>query len=219
MNVPKREVLPTAERTLSSASTAVGVEGEEEDHHWHTESGVISFPPVEPHDPNDPKADLPVSLIPSIPASLPIVQTADMMPDIEESSECGDSESTESFSSESSLSESSSVAQIPTAENQTMSDENTPLLHKTISSTVPENSQKENLRPRFWSVVFREKRVIAATFCTMAFAIILSSFDATIPLHVEEIFDWGPSLASLMFLALQGPSLVFAPICGILRDK
>ncbi|KAI9873174.1 MAG: hypothetical protein M1830_000751 [Pleopsidium flavum] len=70
----------------------------------------------------------------------------------------------------------------------------------------------------FYMLLFRQRRILAATFCSLTFAMIVTSFDATIPLHVQEVFGWGSFPAGMMFVALQAPGAVFGPLCGWLRD-
>ena len=57
----------------------------------------------------------------------------------------------------------------------------------------------------------------------MLLSIILStaykSFNTTLVLHVEDTFQWGPRQAGLLFLALAGPSVLFGPPVGWLRDS
>lgn len=71
----------------------------------------------------------------------------------------------------------------------------------------------------FYLLALRQRRIIGAIFCSVTFAIMVSSFDATIPLHVQEVFGWGSFSAGMMFVALQAPGAVFGPICGWLRDR
>ncbi len=71
----------------------------------------------------------------------------------------------------------------------------------------------------FYLLLFRQRRIVAATFCSLTFAIIVTSFDATIPLHVQGVFGWGSFAAGMMFVALQAPGAVFGPLCGWLRDQ
>ena len=57
----------------------------------------------------------------------------------------------------------------------------------------------------------------------MLLSIILStaynSFNATLALHVEKKFQWGPAQVGYLFLALVGPSALLGPPVGWLRDS
>ncbi|MCJ1367555.1 hypothetical protein MMC16_006689 [Acarospora aff. strigata] len=101
--------------------------------------------------------------------------------------------------------------------------EETPLiLTQSVSGNVSCSSQtpvSEISTLGFYLLLLRQRRIIAATFCSLTFAIMVSSFDATIPLHVQEVFRWGSFPAGMMFVALQAPGAVFGPLCGWLRDR
>jgi nitrate/nitrite transporter NarK len=49
--------------------------------------------------------------------------------------------------------------------------------------------------------------------------VLITSFNATLPLHVREAFHWGGMPAGLLFAALQGPRIVLAPFVGCLKDR
>ncbi|KAF5860190.1 hypothetical protein ETB97_001833 [Aspergillus alliaceus] len=44
-------------------------------------------------------------------------------------------------------------------------------------------------------------------------------FNATLPLHVREVFHWGGMPSGLLFAALQAPRIVMAPLVGWLKDR
>ncbi len=71
----------------------------------------------------------------------------------------------------------------------------------------------------FYLLLLQQRRLLAGTFVSFTFAVMVSAYDATIPLHVQDIFGWGSFPAGMMFVALQGPGAVFGPICGWLRDR
>ncbi|RJE24893.1 Mfs transporter [Aspergillus sclerotialis] len=115
-------------------------------------------------------------------------------------------------------------------------DENTALLQNEHSTTydsvknghcdgnqspAPENQKPEEKYPasHFYSVMFRQSRVIAALIIQMSNSIILVSFDTTLPLHVKRVFGWNTLNAGLMFGLLQLPLMIFGPVAGRLKDK
>jgi MFS family permease len=55
--------------------------------------------------------------------------------------------------------------------------------------------------------------------CRSAMAVILVSFDTTLPLHSKNEFGWNSTRVSLMFLLLQMPTILLAPLSGLLKDK
>lgn len=97
--------------------------------------------------------------------------------------------------------------------------ETTPLIPTQDISCSPQGPVNEISALGFYLLALRQKRIIGAIFCSLTFAIMVSAFDATIPLHVQEVFGWGSFPAGMMFVALQAPGAVFGPICGWLRDQ
>ncbi|BCS21172.1 uncharacterized protein APUU_21604S [Aspergillus puulaauensis] len=69
----------------------------------------------------------------------------------------------------------------------------------------------------YWMI--RKKRVATALIADILFAIIIGSFEATIPLHVKGVFHWESLEAGGMFLLLQAPSLILAIPAGWLKDR
>ena len=53
----------------------------------------------------------------------------------------------------------------------------------------------------------------------LVIAILISTFDATLPLHVRDVFGWGSMQSGLLFVALQGPGLPFSVLVGWLKDR
>ena len=54
---------------------------------------------------------------------------------------------------------------------------------------------------------------------SIIFSTAYNSFNATLALHVEKTFQWGPPQVGLLFLALAGPSALLGPPVGWLRDS
>lgn len=71
----------------------------------------------------------------------------------------------------------------------------------------------------FWRMMLSNSRVITALLIGIWGPTLGTSFDATLPLHVLDIFGWGPSRVGLMFLLLSMPGLLFNPLAGYLRDR
>ncbi|KAH0538695.1 hypothetical protein FGG08_004712 [Glutinoglossum americanum] len=72
---------------------------------------------------------------------------------------------------------------------------------------------------QFYLFLSTQRRIIASLFSILTYSILVSSFDATLPLHVQEAFGWGSSGSGAMFLALQAPGIIFGPLAGWLRDS
>jgi hypothetical protein len=60
---------------------------------------------------------------------------------------------------------------------------------------------------------------LASLACRSAMAVIMVSFDTTLPLHSKDEFGWNSARVSLMFLLLQMPAIFLAPFSGMLKDK
>jgi MFS family permease len=67
--------------------------------------------------------------------------------------------------------------------------------------------------------MFRHRRFVSGVLGYFVFAILISSFDTTLPLHVRDAFNWDSMPAGLMFLALQGPGIALSPLVGWLKDR
>ena len=69
-------------------------------------------------------------------------------------------------------------------------DEEAPLLQ---AEPIANDEAKIVPRRGFYRVVLSNGTAWAAMFNVVAFAIILSGFDATLPLHLRDAFGWGPA--------------------------
>lgn len=63
-----------------------------------------------------------------------------------------------------------------------------------------------------------EIRVLNAVFLSISLCWIMTLFDATIPLHMEDVFHFDSEKSGYVFLALAIPS-VFEPLVGKIADK
>lgn len=71
----------------------------------------------------------------------------------------------------------------------------------------------------FYKILFSKPKVLAAISCSVLYSSMLASYNTTIPAHVKFAFGWGSLPTGLLFLGLQGPTIIVSPICGWLRDK
>ncbi|PWY73464.1 MFS multidrug transporter [Aspergillus eucalypticola CBS 122712] len=72
---------------------------------------------------------------------------------------------------------------------------------------------------KFYVYILRYPRFVCGVISYLSFAVLISSFDTTLPLHVRDAFSWGSFPAGMMFFALQGPGILLSPICGWLKDR
>lgn len=70
----------------------------------------------------------------------------------------------------------------------------------------------------FYGIMLRKGVVWASVFNVMAFAMVVSGFDATLPIHLRDTFGWGSAPIGSIFLGLQIPAMFLAPFIGWVRD-
>ena len=68
------------------------------------------------------------------------------------------------------------------------------------------------------SLLLTSRRMMAATYGAFAHTMLISFFDATLPLLVKRTFGWGSKGAGLIFLATSVPSLL-GTLFGALSDR
>lgn len=71
----------------------------------------------------------------------------------------------------------------------------------------------------FYNLMFRKGSAYAAVLNVVGFAIIVSGFDATLPIHLRDAFGWTSAPVGSIFLALPIPGMFLAPLIGWLRDR
>ena len=104
--------------------------------------------------------------------------------------------------------EPSKVAVIPDGENRA------PLTSVAVSGETPSSTSR---RPEMAILLLmKHPRIQAASYGTIALAILTSSFDTTLPLHVNKVFGWSSLGGGLIFLALIVPSFS-GPLIGELQ--
>ncbi|KAF7589728.1 hypothetical protein BBP40_003926 [Aspergillus hancockii] len=91
--------------------------------------------------------------------------------------------------------------------------ENDPLLQSNYVAV------EEKTGWHFYTYMLRHRQFICGAVSYFVFAILISSFDTTVPLHVRDVFGWGSMNSGLLFAALQGPGIIMSPICGWLKDR
>ncbi|KAE8382676.1 major facilitator superfamily domain-containing protein [Aspergillus bertholletiae] len=71
----------------------------------------------------------------------------------------------------------------------------------------------------FYRIMFGDARIVASVTNTLLFATLISAFDATLPLHLRDAFQWNTLSVGMVFLSLQVPSICLGPLVGWLRDR
>ncbi|PYI23162.1 MFS general substrate transporter [Aspergillus violaceofuscus CBS 115571] len=70
-----------------------------------------------------------------------------------------------------------------------------------------------------YTLMLRKRRVATALIADTLFAIIIASFETTIPIHIKAVFHWESLQAGLLFLLLQAPSMILVIPAGWLKDR
>ncbi|RAL16596.1 MFS general substrate transporter [Aspergillus homomorphus CBS 101889] len=83
------------------------------------------------------------------------------------------------------------------------------------TAPTPHRHEQENI---YW-LILRKKRVAAGLLGDTLLAVIIASFETTIPLHIKKVFAWDSFHAGLLFLLLQAPTLLLVVPVGWLKDK
>ncbi|KAK2616645.1 hypothetical protein QQS21_000468 [Conoideocrella luteorostrata] len=104
-------------------------------------------------------------------------------------------------------------------------DEASPLLHE--STSTDDGKRTSQLLPNLPKICHKisilsclaDRRLIAALFLTFVQAMLLGSFDATIPTVAQEYYGLSPLAAGLLFLPLGLSNLALGPVFGRCVDK
>lgn len=100
-------------------------------------------------------------------------------------------------------------------------DEESPLL----PTTMTENAAKlqgllsGKINMDYYICLFRNARYVGGIVSSICFAVVSSSFSATLPLHVRHVFQWGSLPTGLLFAAIQGPNAVLGVPVAWLKKR
>ncbi|KAJ6126660.1 vesicular amine transporter [Penicillium sp. IBT 18751x] len=111
--------------------------------------------------------------------------------------------------------------------DQAIDQEDDPLLPHSHHQKAKGQSHLESQPPSesklsgiwFYVYFFRQRRFATATTSYAFYAMLVTSFDTTLPLHTRETFNWGTLPAGLLFIGLQVPGILLTPVCGALKDR
>jgi len=70
-----------------------------------------------------------------------------------------------------------------------------------------------------WRLLLCNGRVLTCLLITFSSLTVSTSLYATLPLHIEEKFQWGPSSAGFLFAGLAVPGILISPFAGWVRDR
>ncbi|OQD86037.1 hypothetical protein PENANT_c008G00573 [Penicillium antarcticum] len=85
-----------------------------------------------------------------------------------------------------------------------------------ISGEEQDGLSEEN---SFWRIILFDGRVVTCLLITGMSVTVTGSFEATLPLYVQENFGWGSSTVGMLFSGLVIPGLIIGPLAGWVRDR
>jgi MFS family permease len=94
--------------------------------------------------------------------------------------------------------------------------ETSPLLSSDADSKA--HPDQASSSARFYSIMLRDLRIWASLATSIYYPVVLSGFNATLPVHLREVFDWGSLELGMVLFLLQIPSIFLGPLSGWLRD-
>ncbi|KAJ0420981.1 major facilitator superfamily domain-containing protein [Aspergillus carlsbadensis] len=109
-------------------------------------------------------------------------------------------------------------------DNQRETDSLLPPVRETYHSLArnPEEQHSSHSAPatsaQIYNLMLRKRRVTTALVAETLLAILISSFEATIPLHIKQAFHWQSLQAGILFLLLQLPTIILIFPAGWLKD-
>lgn len=115
--------------------------------------------------------------------------------------------------------------EIKTSTNEAPAEGETSPLLSAVANNPSENiasSREDSKTPSsrgFYRIMFSKGSTYAALINVTAFSMIISGFDATLPVHLRDEFGWRPAPIGSIFLGIQIPSMILAPFVGWLRDR
>jgi MFS family permease len=82
-----------------------------------------------------------------------------------------------------------------------------------------ETPQTRSTAGNFWRIILTDERALTALVMAIATTTIGTSFHATLPIHIQETFDWGSRESGTLFACLIMPTILVSPMAGWLRDR
>ena len=89
-------------------------------------------------------------------------------------------------------------------------------IHSPLPAAEPLIAPKRSVPAAF--TLLTSRRLLSALWCSLAHSILMTAWDATLPLRVSKLFGWDSLGAGLIFLAALVPTLL-APLVGWYVDK
>lgn len=68
-------------------------------------------------------------------------------------------------------------------------------------------------------MLLQDIRVWASIASTAGYSIIISGFNATLPIYLYQVFHWDSAAVGTAFFVLQVPTIFLSPVSGWIRDR
>ncbi|KAI9036019.1 MFS general substrate transporter [Aspergillus affinis] len=86
-------------------------------------------------------------------------------------------------------------------------------------SAINDSTEHQPATHNVYWMMLRKGRVTMALIADALFAILIASFETTLPIHIKSIFHWESLQAGLLFLLLQVPSFILVVPAGWMKDR
>ncbi|KAJ5759441.1 major facilitator superfamily domain-containing protein [Penicillium odoratum] len=97
--------------------------------------------------------------------------------------------------------------------------EASPLLSPIVKTHSKDGDAQQTPPPsNFYFIMASDPRVIVSFANVFISSVLTAALNTTLPVHLRQIFGWGPLDVGTMFLLLRVPAIVLGPFSGWLRD-
>jgi MFS family permease len=94
-----------------------------------------------------------------------------------------------------------------------------PLLSPIVQTHSKDGDIQQILPPsNFYYTMASDPRVLVSFANVFISSVLIAGLNTTLPVHLRQIFGWGPLDVGTMFLLLRIPAIVLGPLSGWLRD-
>ncbi|KAJ5650511.1 uncharacterized protein N7484_004234 [Penicillium longicatenatum] len=94
-----------------------------------------------------------------------------------------------------------------------------PLLSPIVQTDSKDGDIQPTLPPaNFYYTMASDPRVLVSFANVFISSVLIAGLNTTLPVHLRQIFGWGPLDVGTMFLLLRIPAIVLGPLSGWLRD-
>lgn len=106
-----------------------------------------------------------------------------------------------------------------TEDAETNDSEVSPLLSPIMQTHSKDDNTQQGRQPaNFYYTMASDPRVLVSFTNVFTSSLLIAGLNTTLPVHLRQIFGWGPLDVGTMFLLLRIPAIVLGPFSGWLRD-